>query len=72
MPDQNLEGDQTLTAHADRKTTKTLWGIPTEFADQEEISIDFSKIINKIKMLDMENLVEEEVKRVSTLRVNLV
>jgi hypothetical protein len=47
-------------------------GIPIEFADQEEISIDFSKINNKIKMLDMENLVEEEVKRVSTLRVYLL
>jgi hypothetical protein len=47
-------------------------GIPIEFADQEEIRIDFSKINNKIKMLDMENLVEEEVKRVSTLRVYLL
>jgi hypothetical protein len=72
MPDQNLEGHQTLTAHADRETTKTLLGIPIEFVDLEEISIDFSKINNKVKMLDMENLVKEEVKRVSTLRVNLV
>jgi hypothetical protein len=47
-------------------------GIPIEFVDLEEISIDFSKINNKVKMLDMENLVKEEVKRVSTLRVNLV
>jgi hypothetical protein len=45
--------------------------IPIEFADQEEIRIDFKKINNKIKMLDMENLVKEEAKRVSTLRVNL-
>jgi hypothetical protein len=61
-----------LTAHVDRNITKDIFGIPVEFADLEEIDIKFSKINNKVKMLDMENLVKEEIKRVSSLRVNLL
>jgi hypothetical protein len=61
-----------LTAYVDKNTTKKIWGIPIKFTDLEEIKIDFSKINNKIKMLDMKNLVKEEIKRISSIKVNLL
>jgi hypothetical protein len=61
-----------LTAYVEKNITNKIWGIPINSTDMEVIKIDFSKINNKIKMLDMKNLVKEEIKRVSSLKVNLL
>ena len=52
--------------------TNRVFGIGTSFSDLELIDIESSKLNNKIKSLNKEDLVKDEVRRINSLRINLL
>lgn len=71
MPNQNLIGEQTLIAEVGRNFTQDILGIPFNGTDLNTINIDIAKLNNKIKVLDYNDLVKEEIKRINSFRLNL-
>ena len=52
--------------------TNSIFGIGYNFSDLNAIDIELSKLNNKIKSLNREDLVKDEIRRIDSFRVNLL